>query len=342
MAFGMHVIAFDKFVSAERFRELGVEGVETSDELYERADVITIHLPEDPGDRELDRRRGDREDEGRRADRELRPRGAGRPRRAARRGSSRARWPAPRSTSSRRSRSPTHPLFGRPDVVVTPAPRRLHGRGPGPGRRLVTAEQVVAALHRRRGHQRGQHPGGPAGGDGGAGAVRAAVREARPPRRRASATARSTGSRPSSAAGSPSTTPACSAIAVLVGILSGHTEEPVNLVNAPAMAEERGIELIEIKDASSRGLHRPGHGADRVRRGRASRSPAPASARATRPTWSRVWGESFYLPFADHICGLPLHRPAGDDRAGGHRLRRGGRQHRLGGGRAPRRTATRR
>ena len=40
-------------------------------------------------------------------------------------------------------------------------------------------------------------------------------------------------------------------IAVLVGILSGHTEEPVNLVNAPQMAEERGIDLVETKDTPS-------------------------------------------------------------------------------------------
>ena len=40
-------------------------------------------------------------------------------------------------------------------------------------------------------------------------------------------------------------------IAVLVGILSGHTEEQVNLVNAPALAEERGIDLTELKDAGS-------------------------------------------------------------------------------------------
>ena len=48
LAFDMHVLGFDKFVSAERFRDLGVEGVETSDELYERADIITIHLPKTP------------------------------------------------------------------------------------------------------------------------------------------------------------------------------------------------------------------------------------------------------------------------------------------------------
>src|SRR5690606_40078632 len=48
LAFDMTVIGFDKFVAPERFRELGVEGVETTDELYERADIITIHLPKTP------------------------------------------------------------------------------------------------------------------------------------------------------------------------------------------------------------------------------------------------------------------------------------------------------
>ena len=34
-------------------------------------------------------------------------------------------------------------------------------------------------------------------------------------------------------------------IAVLNGVLAGHTEEEVNLVNAPSLAEERGIEVSE-------------------------------------------------------------------------------------------------
>ena len=47
----MQVLAFDKFVSAERFRELGVEGVDI-DELYSRADLITI-LNTTPGVEDL-------------------------------------------------------------------------------------------------------------------------------------------------------------------------------------------------------------------------------------------------------------------------------------------------
>jgi D-3-phosphoglycerate dehydrogenase len=48
LGFGMHVIAFDAYVAGERFRELGVERADTSDELYAQADFITIHLPVTP------------------------------------------------------------------------------------------------------------------------------------------------------------------------------------------------------------------------------------------------------------------------------------------------------
>jgi D-3-phosphoglycerate dehydrogenase len=47
-SFEMKVIGYDPFVSAERFRELGVEKAETSDDVYDQADFITIHLPNTP------------------------------------------------------------------------------------------------------------------------------------------------------------------------------------------------------------------------------------------------------------------------------------------------------
>ncbi|MGI8513495.1 MAG: hydroxyacid dehydrogenase, partial [Solirubrobacteraceae bacterium] len=46
--FGMHVLAFDPFVAAERYRELGAEKAASSEDLYARADFITIHLPKTP------------------------------------------------------------------------------------------------------------------------------------------------------------------------------------------------------------------------------------------------------------------------------------------------------
>src|SRR5207247_8515381 len=42
---GMHVIAYDPFVSAERFRELGIERVEATDDVYATAEFLTWHLP---------------------------------------------------------------------------------------------------------------------------------------------------------------------------------------------------------------------------------------------------------------------------------------------------------
>jgi D-3-phosphoglycerate dehydrogenase len=45
---GMRVVAYDPFVSNERFRELGVERLETPDDVYAAADFLTIHLPLTP------------------------------------------------------------------------------------------------------------------------------------------------------------------------------------------------------------------------------------------------------------------------------------------------------
>jgi D-3-phosphoglycerate dehydrogenase len=42
---GMRVVAYDPFVSPERFRELGVERVESEREVYAAADFLTLHLP---------------------------------------------------------------------------------------------------------------------------------------------------------------------------------------------------------------------------------------------------------------------------------------------------------
>jgi D-3-phosphoglycerate dehydrogenase len=46
--FGMRVLAFDPFVSAERYRELGVEKAASADEVLAQADFLTIHLPKTP------------------------------------------------------------------------------------------------------------------------------------------------------------------------------------------------------------------------------------------------------------------------------------------------------
>jgi D-3-phosphoglycerate dehydrogenase len=44
-SFGMTVVAYDPFVAGERYRDLGVERAESPEALYGAADFITIHLP---------------------------------------------------------------------------------------------------------------------------------------------------------------------------------------------------------------------------------------------------------------------------------------------------------
>lgn len=46
--FGMRVLAFDPFVSAERYRELGVDKADSVENVYAQADFITVHLPKTP------------------------------------------------------------------------------------------------------------------------------------------------------------------------------------------------------------------------------------------------------------------------------------------------------
>jgi D-3-phosphoglycerate dehydrogenase len=46
--FGMRVLAFDPYVSAERYRELGVDKAENPQDIYAQADFVTIHLPKTP------------------------------------------------------------------------------------------------------------------------------------------------------------------------------------------------------------------------------------------------------------------------------------------------------
>lgn len=47
--FGMEVLAFDPFVPAEKIREDGVTPAGTVEELYERSDFISLHLPKTKG-----------------------------------------------------------------------------------------------------------------------------------------------------------------------------------------------------------------------------------------------------------------------------------------------------
>jgi D-3-phosphoglycerate dehydrogenase len=45
LGLGMRVVAYDPYVAAERFRELGAERVEAPEDVYAAADFVTLHLP---------------------------------------------------------------------------------------------------------------------------------------------------------------------------------------------------------------------------------------------------------------------------------------------------------
>jgi len=296
-SFDMDVVAFDKFVSAERFRELGVEGVTDSEDLYERADIISLHLPKTPetvnwidaesiakmkaGVRIVNCARGELIDlDALEAGLESGQVG----------GAALDVFPSEPFTE--------HSIFARDDIVVTPhlgaSTAEAQDRAG-----VVTAQQVTAAL-----------TGGVVTNAVNIAAVRPEEMEALAPFvplcEGLGRLAQGLGG------GSVDRVTAefrgriaehdtrLLGIAVLVGILSGHTEEPVNLVNAPQMAEERGIDLTETKDSAAEDFTelvtvRLESGGEEVEV--AGTAVGPRNT----PHLVSVWGEGFYLPLADHL-----------------------------------------
>ncbi len=53
LAFGMHLIAYDPYVSADRARQMGVDLLPTVEEVAAQSDFLTIHLPRTPETRGL-------------------------------------------------------------------------------------------------------------------------------------------------------------------------------------------------------------------------------------------------------------------------------------------------
>ncbi len=143
--FGMRVIAFDPFVSAERYRELAVEKADSLDGRLRAGGLHHVHLPKTPETEGfLDAGRV-REDARRRARPERRARRADRRRGAQGRRSTPARSRARRSTCSRASRSPSTRCSRYPNVVVTPHLGASTAEATDRAG-YQSAEQVVAAL----------------------------------------------------------------------------------------------------------------------------------------------------------------------------------------------------
>ncbi|HWC87317.1 MAG TPA: phosphoglycerate dehydrogenase [Solirubrobacteraceae bacterium] len=296
--FGLRVIAFDPFVSAERYRELGVEKAESSDDLYAVADFITLHLPKtadtegwldaealakcQDGVRILNVARGSLV-----VDEDLQAAlDSGKVGGAA-------------LDVFRIEPVTEHPLFRYPNVIVTPHLGASTAEATDRAG-YQAAEQVLAAL--------------------GGGVVTTAVNVPAIPAEDQDVLGpfvplcRSLG-RIALALAEGSSIDRVQveflgrvaerdtrllAIQVLLGVLSGHTEEPVNAVNAPALAEERGIEIVEVKRGTARDY------TDLIRVGITSgettiRVVGTNLGQLNRPHLLEAWGQRFNVQLEEHI-----------------------------------------
>jgi D-3-phosphoglycerate dehydrogenase len=296
--FGMHVLAYDPYVASERFRDLGVERAGALDDVYQRADVITVHVPVTEETRDLLD-----------ADAFARMRDGVRIVNVARgelvvdvalRAALDAGKVAGAALDVFRTEPITeHPLFGHPHVVVTPhlgaSTAEAQDRAG-----VQTAEQVVAAL-----------TGGVVSTAVNIPAVAPEDLEALGPFLPLCEQLGKIGMAVAEGGSidrvevellgrlAERDTRLLS-IAVLNGVLHGHTEEPVNYVNAPALAEERGIELAETKRTVARDF------TDLVRvtvvsGGRRSRVVGTNLGRRHRPHLLEVWGQRFNLQIDPHL-----------------------------------------
>jgi D-3-phosphoglycerate dehydrogenase / 2-oxoglutarate reductase len=247
-AFGMRVVAYDPFVSPERFRELGVEQAASPEDVLATGDFITLHLPKTPetqgfintetlakckdGVRIINVARGPLI-----VDEDLKAAiDSGKVAGAA-------------LDVFTKEPITDHPLFGYPNVVVTPhlgaSTAEAQDRAG-----VQTAEQVVAAL-----------TGGVVSTAVNIPAVSAEDMEVLGP-------FIPLAQRLGKIAGALATgvdrieiehmgriaerDTRLLTLAVLSGLFAGRTEEEVNLVNAPALAEERGIAVSERRETVAR------------------------------------------------------------------------------------------
>jgi D-3-phosphoglycerate dehydrogenase len=246
LAFGMHLIAYDPYVSAERARQMGVDLLPTVEEVAAQSDFLSIHLPRTPetkgligrdlfaqakpGIRIVNAARGGIVDEEALYDAIVSGRVQG-------------------AAIDVFAEEPTtkSPLFELESVVVTPHLGASTAEAQDKAGHTI-AEQVVLALR----------------GDFVPYAVNIAAGEASETVRRFLPLAERLGRLFSGLAGGVVETLELSfegqvadydcrilGLSVLKGMFSPVSAEPVSFVNAPQLAEERGVVVREIKTSSS-------------------------------------------------------------------------------------------
>ena len=247
LAFGMHLVAHDPYVSAERARQMGVELTPSVEQLVAEADFLTIHLPRTPetegligrdllarakpGIRIVNTARGGIVDEEALHDALVSGQVAG-------------------AALDVFDEEPTtkSPLFELDSVVVTPHLGASTIEAQDKAGQTI-AEQVILALR----------------GDFVPYAVNVAAGEASETVRRFLPLGERLGRLFTALAGGVVERLEVSyegqvadydcrilTLSVLKGIFSPVVQEPVSFVNAPQMAEERGVEVRETKSSSAR------------------------------------------------------------------------------------------
>ncbi len=294
--FGMRVVAFDAFVAEERFSELSVHRASSADELYAESDFITIHLPKTPetenyldaeafakmkdGVRVLNVARGPLlvEDDLREALDSGKVGGAA-------------------LDVFREEPITEHPLFGYPNVIVTPHLGASTAEATDRAG-YQAAEQVAAAL-----------TGGVVTSAVNVPAVAAEDLEALGPflplanqlGRIAVGLSDGLNSLQVEYLGRVAERDTrLLTVQVLKGVLAGHVEEDVNDVNAPSLAEERGIVVTETSRPSARDF------TDLVRvtvvGETEQRVVGTVLSRVNRPHLLEAWGSRFNVQLEAHLA----------------------------------------
>ncbi len=298
MGFGMKVVAYDPYVGAERYRELGVQKAETSDDVYAVADFITVHLPKTPetegwlnaeafakmkdGVRVLNVARGPLI-----VDADLQ----------AALDSGKV---AGAALDVFRSEPITeHPLFGYPNVVVTPHLGASTAEATDRAG-FQAAEQVVAALTGGSVTTAVNVPSVPAEDLEVLGPFLPLCRRLG---RLAATLAAGTIDRIEVEYLGRIAERDCRPLttAVLLGVLAGHTEEDVNEVNAPSIAAERGIVTAETTRTSARDFTELVR-VTVVSGDRTTRVVGTTLGRRHRPHLLEAWGQRFNLQLDDHLA----------------------------------------
>jgi D-3-phosphoglycerate dehydrogenase len=298
--FQMRVIAFDPYVGAERYRELGVEKADSADDVYAAADFLTLHLPKNPetegwlnaealakckdGVRVLNVARGPLV-----VDEDLQ----------AALDSGKV---AGAALDVFRSEPVTeHPLFHYQNVIVTPHLGASTAEATDRAG-YQAAEQVIAAL-----------TGGVVTSAVNVPAVSAEDLEVLGPYLPLCNSLGAIGIALAVAEGSSvdhiqtdffgrlaERDTRLLAIEVLRGAMSGHTEEQVNAVNAPTIAEERGIRVVEARHSTARDY------TDLVRvevtaGENTVRVAGTLIGRRNRPHLIEAWGQRFDVQLEEHM-----------------------------------------